>query len=277
MGGSPCTEQVLGYPADALCFCADMSPRFSIITVCMNARSVLPRAIASLQDQTCQDFEWVVIDGGSVDGTFALVQNAPVPLGAWACEPDHGVYDAMNKGLRLARGQWIFFLNADDALHDPNVLRDVAARLDGAPGVGFWWGDVVVRSPRRDWLMRFSHIHRWSLPFEFLCHQGVFAHRRVFDAVGNFRLQWHTSADYDWCLRVFRSRVKTRYLRRVVAEFYDGGMHTRDPAGRELEREVLRLQYLHPWWLAVGTGFSRVVHKACRVLRRGYAWGEHRL
>jgi glycosyltransferase involved in cell wall biosynthesis len=254
-----------------------MRPFFSIITVCLNNQAVLPQAIRSLEKQIYRHFEWVVIDGGSVDHTMALVQQAKVPKGRCVTEPDDGIYAAMNKGIHLAQGEVLFFLNADDALHDAEVLSDIAPCFESDPTLGFVYGDIVMQGAHRKVGMTFSHINRWTLPFEFLCHQSVFARHSVFNQVGVFRPQWPTSADYDWLLRAFRARINGCHLDRIVADFREGGAHTRDPQGREQEREVLRMQYMHPWTLAVGSLVSRFAHKTSRLLRNGAAIGEQRL
>ena len=97
--------------------------RFSVITVTRNSEAVLARAMASLQEQTFADFEWIVVDGASQDGTVAVARRfaaAPLQL---VSESDSGIYDAMNKGVRLARGEYLYFLNSDDTLADPAVLE----------------------------------------------------------------------------------------------------------------------------------------------------------
>jgi len=252
-------------------------PLVSVITVCFNAARVLPRAIESLHAQRYPEREWVVVDGASTDGTQALVAQAPERPAAFVSEPDRGVYDAMNKAVALARGELLFFLNADDRLHDPEVLGDVAALFAADPGLDLVYGDVVVEKPGERSLKRANWINRGTLPFEDLCHQAVFAHRRLFEQVGVFDLRWPTSADYDWLLRVFRSPARVRYVARRVAVFAGGGMHTRDPAALVAERRAVRLQYMRRGPLAAGQLASRIVHRLSRTLRGGLWLGHHRL
>ena len=100
--------------------------KFTVITVCRNSEKVLARALSSLRQQIYRDREWVVIDGLSSDATLEIVRSYSEGIGALISESDRGIYDAMNKGLRVAKGDIIFFLNSDDAFHDESVLTDVA-------------------------------------------------------------------------------------------------------------------------------------------------------
>src|SRR6188508_1087311 len=117
--------------------------KFSIITVCRNSERVLHKAMESLSAQHYKDYEWVVIDGASTDGTLKIVQSFSAAPLLVVSEPDHGIYDAMNKGVAKARGDYVFFLNSDDALYDERVLQDVSDWLDRNPAVDLVYGSVV--------------------------------------------------------------------------------------------------------------------------------------
>jgi len=249
------------------------TPLVSVITVCFNAAKVLPRTIASLQAQHWQAREWVVVDGASSDGTQTLVQSAwPA---AYLSEPDRGIYDAMNKAIALARGDVLFFLNADDRLHSADVLGRVAALFAADPALDLVYGNVIVERATVPTVHKsFRRINRHTLPFEALCHQAVFARRRLFDEVGVFNLRWPTSADYDWLLRVFAMGFKVQYVDIDIAYFPAGGAHAHDPAALATERRAIRLQYMTPVALACGRFISRVAHRLSRSLRGGLWIGE---
>lgn len=250
-----------------------MAPTFSIITVCYNAIDVLPGTVNSLARQTYGSREWVVVDGGSKDGTQDYVHSAAEPLGPYLSERDKGIYDAMNKALELCNGELLFFLNADDAFHDPQVLADIAREFERDPELDMLWGDVVQVEGSTHIAKRYDFINRRTIGFEDLCHQCIFARKRLFEKVGNFKLEWPTSADYDWVLRVFRSGAKVRYVHRPIAFFKAGGAHARDPHALAEERKRLRLQYLSAPVLSIGTFISRAIHKLSRMAT-GYAYGE---
>ncbi|MBC7162759.1 MAG: glycosyltransferase [Immundisolibacter sp.] len=241
--------------------------KFSIVTVCWNSAAVLPRARDSLSSQTCRDYEWVVVDGASTDGTMEIVRDFDAAPVASVSEPDKGIYDAMNKGVRMARGEYVFFLNSDDALHDPNVLADVARILETQPAADLLYGNVVYAYPSRKVLRTFAHINRLTLPFESLCHQAVFARRVLFDSVGTFDTRFRLSADYDWLIRVFRSGARTRWIDRRVAQFTAGGVHAQDARKLADENRQVRLQYLSPLAMRLGNLARRLRHRYHRHFR----------
>src|SRR6478736_7508169 len=182
--------------------------RFSIITVCWNSEKILPRAMASLSVQRFKDYEWIVVDGASTDGTLSIVRSfSSAPLSVIS-EPDQGIYDAMNKGGAEARGDYIFFLNSDDMLHDENVLEDVSRWLEMNPGTDFLYGNVVHVKADGSWLRHFEHITRHNIIEDGICHQAVFAARMLFTTIGAFDLRFRINADYDWILRVFLGRTR---------------------------------------------------------------------
>ena len=125
--------------------------KISVITVCYNSAKTLERTLLSVVEQDYQDFEHIVIDGGSSDGSADILANYRTGLAHLMSEPDHGIYDAMNKGLVLARGEVICFLNADDHYASPKVLSQVARKMQ-AQKLDALMGDVGYfheRSPQR--------------------------------------------------------------------------------------------------------------------------------
>ena len=231
---------------------------FSIITVVYNAGELIDETGRSLRDQTCRDYEWLVVDGKSRDDTLDKARALSIPNTRIHSESDRGIYDAMNKGIRLARGQWLYFLNAGDSFVDPRVLADVERMLQRRPDTRLLHGNVRHLESHRIYTERTAYVNRWMLMFEELNHQSVFAHRSLFEALGGFNLAYRTSADYDWLIRVFRSGAKVRHLDRTVANFLDGGMHAQNPGALALERHELRTQYASPWFLFVGAQIARV-------------------
>jgi glycosyltransferase involved in cell wall biosynthesis len=235
--------------------------KFSIVTVCWNSAAVLKGARDSLLAQTYRDYEWVVVDGASNDNTMEIVRGFNAAPVVSVCEPDKGIYDAMNKGVGMARGEYVFFLNSDDALHDPEVLADVAKQLTAAPHTDLLYGNVTYEYPDRRMLRTFSHIDARSLPFEDLCHQAVFARRALFDRLGAFDTRFRLNADYDWLIRVFRSGAHTRWIDRRIARFTVGGAHVQDAKKLADERKLVRLQYMSPLTLLLGDVLRRVRHR----------------
>src|SRR3954447_11488384 len=150
------------------------APKFSVITVCKNASESITATIDSLSSQSYRDFEYLIIDGASTDGTLETVrQNTGGFITHIVSEPDAGIYDAMNKGIKLAQGDWIYFLNAKDRFANKDVLRQVADYSHRSPEVDLFYGDAIFCSEERQRLVRYDWVTRWNLRFEKLCHQAV--------------------------------------------------------------------------------------------------------
>ena len=233
-------------------------PWLTVVTVTSNVESTIDATAASLRIQRFTDYEWLVVDNASRDQTLQRVQASGIAQRRVVSEPDRGIYDAMNKAVALARGRWLYFLNAGDALADADVLADVFELIAARPDTELVWGDVHYVAPGGCTLVRFNHVSATMLPFEDLNHQATFVQRSLFDKVGHFNLDFRTSADYDWFLRVFRAGVRKAYLRRVIARFDASGEHNRNPQALRDERQRLRLQYMPAWLLALGLQVARV-------------------
>lgn len=233
-------------------------PRFSIVTVCRNAERAIASSGLSLRHQTCRDYEWLVIDGASSDNTLEVAASLAVQHSRVISEPDGGIFDAMNKARSLASGDWIYFLNAGDSFADDTVLADVSAHLDAHPASALLWGDMIYFGPSGEWLRRYGHVTRSFLVFEHLNHQAVFASSALFDRVGSFNRAFRTAADYDWLVRVFRSRASTTYMHRVIGRFEVGGFHSANPTAAAAEHRAIRLQYVQPTTLWLGLQLARV-------------------
>ena len=224
-------------------------PWLSAITVCFNARHSLATTVQSLRAQQVPGVEWVVVDGASTDGSADWLR-AQQP-DRFLSEPDRGIYDAMNKAIDLATGDWLFFLNAGDAFADAQALADVAAALQRSGDVApdLLWGDVLYVGARGVRRRRFHWVTRRRLLFGDLCHQAVFVRRALMHRLGKFDASLRYNADFDWLLRAFRAGARLQYLRRDIALFDDAGAHVQAGARSEAERDLVRARYLPlPLW-----------------------------
>lgn len=196
-----------------------MKPLISIIIPTFNSIGTLSATLDSLAAQTLTDFEVLAIDGASTDATVALLEQHAAQdtrLQVWSA-PDQGIYDAMNKGIVRARGEWLYFLGSDDCLHDPAVLADVAQVLRHT-AADLVYGDAI--------LLRDGQ--RYGGPYDVLklhtqqnlCHQVIFYRRSVFERLGNYNLKYWMLADWDLNIRCFRHpQIETHYLRRDIVRF----------------------------------------------------------
>lgn len=208
------------------------SPRVTIITVCYNCEDTLADALKSVANQTWPYVEHIVIDGASTDGSMAIIDRYRSGLAKVVSEPDGGIYDAMNKGLQLATGDLVGFLNADDVLAHDRVIADIAEKAvhEAADVV---YGDLVyvssgnlgrvVRSWRSGRFSRRQLSLGWMPP-----HPTLYVRHTLMRKLGGFDISYKIAADYDLMLRCLREPgVKVSYLPQVLVKMRTGGASNR--------------------------------------------------
>jgi len=201
----------------------DMSDiTFSIVTVCKNPGASLWVTQESLQRQTYGNFEWVVIDGVSTDGTLEQLKLHP-GVTTLVSEPDAGIYDAMNKGVRRAKGDFVFFLNAGDTFFDCTVLEQVAAMLALHPSDVLYGDAWIVEGEEKTFLRKHDRVDKIYLVTATITHQAVFAHRDLFHVVGEFDTRFKLKADHDWIVRCWNAGKTFRYLPIAMVRYPNDG------------------------------------------------------
>lgn len=238
-----------------------MKPLVSIITVCYNAAGTLAATLDSVRAQTWRPLESVVVDGGSKDGTQAIVARYADVTSTVVSEPDTGIYDAMNKGIGLARGEIIHFLNADDSFVDEGVVEAAVRVFMAEPEVDLVFGDAVYRTTGGNLLRQFKRVNARNLLYGDLCHQVVFVRKCVFERFGKFNLDYRINADYDWMLRVFRGGAQVRYLSRAIVNYDASGLSSRDLDRMHAERYSVQRQFAGGVRLALGLLTFRAVRR----------------
>lgn len=220
--------------------------RITVITVSFNSESSITETLISVANQSHKDIEHILIDGASTDRTLSLVQEHGEHLKRVISEPDHGIYDAMNKGLELATGDVICFLNSDDVYSHPNVLRDVAYGMESYK-VDALFGDVTFFAPHnpRGILRRYSskHFSPKKLSWGWMpAHPALFLRRHLYDYYGRFKVDYRIAGDFDLIARIFKNEdVKFYYLPEVLVRMAVGGVSTRGWRSTIiLNKEILR-------------------------------------
>lgn len=192
--------------------------KLSIIIPTYNSASVLPKALDSIVCQTFTDWEVLVMDGVSTDDTLKVAQSYNDSRIRIYSEPDKGIYDAMNKGIKKAQGEWLYFLGSDDCLLNENVLESVFAHpIDKYDVV---YGDVEASQldplHHGEWTMANIDYNR--------CHQGIFYRKSVFNKLGLYKLEFPIWADYDLNLKwFFNSKIKKKHIPIFIAHYSQGG------------------------------------------------------
>lgn len=216
-----------------------LTPRFSIITVTYNAQKVLEDTIQSVISQTYHQVEYIIIDGASKDNTLTIIEKYRSRISQVVSEPDKGLYDAMNKGISLATGDYICFLNAGDSFHGDHTLQRMVHSIHSNEWPDILYGETALVDAER----HFLRMRRLSAPevlswksFKqgmLVCHQAFFAKRTL---VEPYHLEYRFSADFDWCIRVMKKARTLHNTHLTLIDYLDEGMTTQNRKASLKER-----------------------------------------
>lgn len=239
--------------------------KFTIITCTYNAETVLERTLESVREQSYPHIEHLIIDGNSKDGTMTMVddyiaeceESQSQHVVKAISERDNGLYDAMNKGIKMATGDYLIFLNAGDKLREPGTLEAVVASLDEPKeAVGVIYGDTDIVDDEGHFIRK----RRLSPPEKLtwksfkegmlVCHQSFYARADI--AKSNlYSMEYRISADVDWCIRIMKEAdmkgLKLHNSHLILTSYLDGGMSIKNHRASLLER--FRIMSHHYGWL----------------------------
>lgn len=202
-----------------------MNPYFSIIIPTYNSEKLIEFCIKSLIIQTYHNFEVIFIDNDSKDKTLSIIEKYKnkLPKVILKSEKDYGIYYAMNKGIKLASGKWLYFLGSDDSLYDENVLEKIF-KYTYNKDIDVIYGNVL--SPL--WKSKYiGEVNEKSIYSTNICHQAIFFKNRIFKKFGFYNTRYKVYADWEfnfrWMLSPF---VKRKYVDEIIANFGDNGTCT---------------------------------------------------
>lgn len=202
--------------------------KISVIIACLNARNTIEDTFLSILNQTYKNIELVVIDGASKDETIEIINKYKDKISYFISEPDDGVYDAMNKGIKAAKGDFIVFLNANDVFYDNFVVEKVAKTLIENPEAKFLFGDVdyLSQDSQSSNVLKFDNIKNdFSLAFNNICHQSIFYHKSLFERFGFYSEEFKIYSDWDFNIKcLVKNKVSAIYLPIVISKFQLGGI-----------------------------------------------------
>ena len=240
-----------------------MKPKFSIITVTYNAASVIEPTLASVAAQSYRNFEYLLIDGGSTDDTVAKAKASGIEFAHIVSERDNGLYDAMNKGIKMAEGDYLCFLNAGDAFHSSDTLERIVAVIpegDSLPDV--LYGETAEVDENRC----FVRMRRLSVPEKLhwksfkqgmlVCHQAFYARR---DLAPLYDLKYRLSADVDWCIKIMKRSENMVNVGFTVVDYLQNGLSLQNHRASLIERFNIMCRHYGV--------FSTVMHHIWFVLR----------
>ncbi|WP_300813987.1 glycosyltransferase family 2 protein [uncultured Bacteroides sp.] len=229
-----------------------LTPKFTVITVCFNAEETLEDTIQSVIAQTYHHVEYIVVDGASKDRTLSIINRYRDRIATVVSEPDKGLYDAMNKGLRLATGDYVCFLNAGDSFHEDDTLQQMVHTLrerSELPDV--LYGETALVNAEG----HFVRMRRLQAPEHLtwrsfrqgmlVCHQAFFARRTLAEP---YDLRYRFSADFDWCIRIMKKAKTLHNTHLTLIDYLDEGMTTRNH--KASLRERFRIMAKHYGWLS---------------------------
>ena len=239
-------------------------PTFSIITVTYNAGKVLEDTILSVISQTYRNVEYIIVDGNSKDNTQEIIGKYSKHISKMVSEPDKGLYDAMNKGIRMATGDYLCFLNAGDKFHEKETLQQIAETLKDKDLPDVIYGETAIVDEDGNFL----HMRRLSTPERLnwksfkqgmlVCHQAFLAKREL-ALKYPYDMQYRFSADFDWCIRIMKEANCLHNTRLTLIDYLNEGMTTRNHKASLKER--FRIMAKHYGWV------STILHHCWFVIR----------
>ena len=229
----------------------EIVPTFSIITVTYNAAATIEATLLSVRQQTYRHFEHLIIDGASKDNTLYIIYKYKDDTIKVFSEPDKGLYDAMNKGIRMASCDYLCFLNAGDTFHEVDTLEKIANTISTTPHElpSILYGETAIVNAER----QFLHMRRHKAPdvltwksFQqgmLVCHQAFLVKRTLAEP---YNLQYKYSYDFDWCIRMLKKADVISNTHLILIDYLDEGMTTRHHKESLIER--LRIMAKHYGW-----------------------------
>ncbi len=197
----------------------ELPPLISVIIANYNGGATLGRALKSVVAQTFSRIEIIIIDGGSSDGTLDILRKFDDIVDYWVSEPDNGVYDALNKGIDFAHGDWMYFLGSDDNLEDHNILQRLLSFNSKSKMI---YGNVILANTNTIYDGEFT---RYKLCTQNICQQAILYHRNLFEKLGKFNLKYSLYADWEFNIKCFACKdANPQFMNVIVAKYGSEGM-----------------------------------------------------
>ena len=222
------------------------TPLISIITVTYNAQSTLSPTMKSVASQSFTDYEHLIVDGASNDKTLSLAVDLATERTRITSERDQGIYDAMNRGMGLSRGEYLIFLNAGDSFHSSDTLQHIADAINDNNKPGMVYGQTILvgedrqvtgerhlKAPSRLTLQSFAD-------GMLVCHQAMTVLKRI---TSPYDLQYRFSSDYDWSIRCLQHSRHNVYIDETIIDYLDEGVTTRNHKASLKERFKIMCHY----------------------------------
>ncbi len=199
-------------------------PVISIITINYNNKIGLKKTLESVIGQSCKNIEYIVIDGGSKDGSFDLINLNAKNISYWQSESDNGIYDAMNKGIAKAKGEYLLFLNSGDTLAHNKIIEEIIPVIQNMDIV---YGDIIIVNEKNEKKAHksFEQANVANLMISTIWHPCSFIKRELFIKYGLYNTDFKLAGDYEFYIRsILKYGVTSKYINKSIAEFDSGGI-----------------------------------------------------
>ncbi|MDR0558585.1 MAG: glycosyltransferase [Prevotellaceae bacterium] len=232
-------------------------PRISIVTVVYNAADCLEKTVLSVVNQTYRNIEYIIIDGGSTDGTVDIIKKYEKHLAYWVSEPDKGIYDAMNKSMEKATGDWLHFINAGDWFYDLNTVDKMVSKMDCINSL--YYGNVFMRNIKKKYWGKFSSI---KLAIKNICHQSIFYPKCIYKKY-SYSLEFKVFADYHYNISIY-PLLRFEYIDIIVCNYDNQGFSsfTKD---EKFNKTVNKLLYDK---IGLFPLICRIIHRKLGYIKR---------
>jgi len=223
-----------------------MGPKITVITVVLNAAKDLEETINSVVNQTYLNKEYIVIDGGSVDGTIDVIKKYNDKITYWISEKDNGIYHAMNKGILLAKGEYIHFLNAGDTYYDKTTLSQIANYLVS----DIVYGRTVYKTKYGYYLAKYStslntNVIKYGMV---VTHQSIFYKKKIFEQNGFYDLHYKFLADWEHLIRVLKCNPTVNFTNIIHVVYLEEGFNSSHWCSSILEFFAIQKKYNDRIW-----------------------------
>ena len=232
------------------------NPEFSIITVCYNAAANLEQTIQSVLCQNYKNLEYIIIDGKSTDATAIILDKYKADIDHLISEPDKGIADAMNKGLKQASGNWILFLHAGDYLLSSDTISKVQSYIQKNSGYDIYAFNILF-GDSNCWMKKQSKGFRpWINVKTQFQHQGAILTGRIFKEIGNFDTDYKIAMDYEWFLRAYRAGSRAKTIKEAISFMRNDGISSQVDKNnlrlRLSEEKSIHYRHCRSWLLKAG-------------------------
>lgn len=243
--------------------------KITIITVCYNRKNTIEKAIKSVLAQNYDDIEYIIVDGNSTDGTQDIIESYRDQIAHYISEPDKGMYDAINKGIKLATGDVIGLMHSDDEFYDPKTISRIAARFEFYKNTEGVYGDgIYVSNDTEERLIRnrigggfnINKVKEGWLPL----HPTVYLKKSIIEQYGLYNLDFKIASDTEFLLRyLYKYKIKMIYINCYIVKMRMGGMSTNTKRALEVLYEDYKIYKYHGL-----TAFQTVFLKKTMALRQ---------